>query len=378
METSLRLKRLEKKAEILLIHNDDCFTFVPGLYETAAGEQDESNVCILASQLLHQKDILHYRDTVLSIDPKKKRVHTKNIKTIHYDVLIIAIGAQTNYYAVPGAQQYLLDLKTRGDAQQIYEYVSWAISSKKKHQFSICGAGLTGVEFASSLQEHIFSECRQRKKNPKNFSVSLIDAAPSILASLPDKAIKAATAYLKKQGISLLTDKKIRRVTQSRIFCSKESLAYDLGVWCGGLRTHPLIIESSLEYSEKAGERGLPGGGMMVNEFLQSTTHPSIFGAGDCICPKNPALPYVKTAQNAIDQARYIAYNVHALLNGRKLKPYRQMKNKFYCSLGKEMGVFVSGKTVLSGKHIKKKKDKLESTYVDTIKAGKVTSDLYG
>ena len=124
VETALRLKKYKDTIEILVIHEDDCFTFVPALYETAAGELEEAKACILVSHLLQYKGIMHYHDKILSVDIKNKRVKTTHMSSLKYDVLVFAVGAQSNYYNINGVEKYTYTLKTKEDAQKIYEYVS--------------------------------------------------------------------------------------------------------------------------------------------------------------------------------------------------------------------------------------------------------------
>lgn len=379
IESALLLSKNKSNVEILVIHDDDCFTFVPALYETSAGELDEANVCLLTSHLLYQKGVLHYKDKVVKIDPKNKYVQTEHIKKLRFDCLILGVGAQTNYYDIKGAKEHCLNLKSKDDAQRIFERVSVVLAKKKAHKFVICGGGLTGVELACSLIEHIRRVCKENRVSSDLFSVSVVEASPSILSNLPDEAIRIATKYLDKLDVSLHVNTCISSITKRSLHITdKQKIAFNTAIWCGGLRTHDVLLDSKLSVVKLGGGRGMPGGGMVVNDFLQSADYSYIFGAGDCICAEKGKKPFFKTAQNAADQASYVSQNALAYLNGKKLKKYVQRDQNLYCSLGKSMGIHVHRDVVRAGKGVKMKKDKLESSYVKALQFDKVRKPLYG
>ena len=375
--TALQLRHHNNKAEIILISKDDCFVFVPSLYETAAGELSEGDACLLISRLLSHNGITYYHDDVMSLNIDKKAIKTRHLQCIDFDIAVVAIGAESNYYDIQGAEKYTHNLKTKEDSQCIYEYVNNIILSKKPHRFIICGGGLTGVEFTGMLHEHILESCRRLKSSPSLYKIAIIESSPSILPNLPKSAIDFATGYLKKHGITIHTNSKIIRISKGYISTAEKKIAFDMAVWTGGLKTHHFITDSRLPHSDKASGRGIAGGGMLVNEHLQSINSKIVFGAGDCICPAKQEIHVIKTAQNAVEEAMIVAYNINAILNKKPLKDYIPKANKFYCSLGKKMGIYVSNTKIYTGEHIKRKKDRLEFNYINYLRKGKLPAGIY-
>ncbi|RJQ18210.1 hypothetical protein C4573_00625 [Candidatus Woesearchaeota archaeon] len=375
IETALRLKQYKDKIEIIVVNKDDCFTFIPSLYETAAGELSEGDVCVLLSKLLGDKKIHFYHDEVEGVNLEKKFVKTKKAE-IDFDFLVVTVGAETNYFGIPGAE-FLANLKTKDDAESIYEFIDINIG-KKPLQFVVCGGGLTGVEFAGTLQDHINTVSKEKNLDKNQYKVTLVERAGSLLPGLPKKAIDYAESYLKNKGIVVNTNMPITKIERNLIYSNETVFPFDLAVWCGGLKTHSVISKSSFPLSEAAGGRGLPGGGMIVNEYLQVKDYLFVFGAGDAVCLPEQKVSVIKTAQNAVDQAKYVAYNIHALLGNKKMKKYVQKKNTFYVALGKDMGMHLNGETLKTGKAIKQKKDKLELNYVKILTKGKIPKTIYG
>src|SRR3989338_2858583 len=270
IETAIRLINLNSGVEIILINEDDCFSFVPSLYETAAGELSEGDVCLLISRLISRRNIIYYHDKVEKINLRKRFVSTKNLECIEFDYLVLAVGAETNYYGIGGAEKFLMNLKTKDDAQRIYEKVNNILESRKKHDFAVCGGGLTGIEFAGTLADHIHESSRKLKHGKSDFNVCIVQGAHTILPGLPDKAIRFATNYLKKRGVKIYLDSCIVKVGKNTIYTKdRKRIHYDTAVWAGGIKTHRIIAENKIRHSDMGGERALPGGGMLVNDYLQ-------------------------------------------------------------------------------------------------------------
>ncbi|MEM4257328.1 MAG: FAD-dependent oxidoreductase, partial [Candidatus Diapherotrites archaeon] len=274
IETALRLRQYLSKNEIILVSDDDCFTFSPLLYEVAAGELSEADTCLLIPSLLKKYKIVYYHDSVKKILPKEKFVITKNSEKISFDVLILAIGALTNYSGIEGKEKAFA-LKSKEDAEKLFERISNCVEKNEPHDFVVCGAGLTGIELATTLKDHLDIVCAKNGFNRKNFRVTILHGPNRILPNLPDKASSLVLDYLSKASIDVVCNFYTKKIFNKKVISRDGSeFRCDTLIWAGGIRTHDLIIESSLPYSGMLGERGAPGGGLLVNSFMQCTTYP--------------------------------------------------------------------------------------------------------
>ncbi len=96
------------------------------------------------------------------VDPHTKAVYT-NIGTFHYDYLVIATGAETNYFGNEAVEYTSMPLKTIPIALNIRSYVLQAFEEAILHHdmdgkrqsmtFVIVGAVPTGVELAGAFAE---------------------------------------------------------------------------------------------------------------------------------------------------------------------------------------------------------------------------------
>ncbi len=377
IESAIRLRRSLPSHEVFLINDDDCFTFSPLLYEVAAGELSESDSCILIPSIMRKKNVIYYHDSASKIDLKRKYVVTKNLEEIPFDVLVLAVGAVTNFSGIEGSEK-VFPLKTKQDAERIFEKVSNCIEKRKPHNFVVCGAGLTGIEFATTLKDHLDLVCRQRKIKRSDFKISILHGPSRILPNMPEKASLVVQNYLSKIGIELVCGFYTKKVLDGKLV-SREGKEFsgDTVVWAGGITTNSLIIESGLLYSGMAGERGSPGGGAIVNSFLQCEKYPFVFALGDCVCIKGKE-EVQKTAQNAVEQAKVIEKNVASFLKGSKMSEYKPKEGKFYCAVGKELALYVSGKKIFFGKKVRREKEKQEKIYVKKLSmTAKPSSGIY-
>jgi NADH dehydrogenase FAD-containing subunit len=88
-------------------------------------------------------------------------------------------------------------------------------------------------------------------------------------------------------------------------------------VWATGAEPQQVTIDSDLDILK---------GYFRVNEYLQSTSHPNVFGGGDCITMENyaqeePSFP-PKAGVYAVREGPIIAQNVVNMVNRKQLVAY--------------------------------------------------------
>src|ERR1035437_10118186 len=90
-------KLVNKNFQIVLIDKHNYHQFQPLLYQVATSGIEPSAISFPYRRIFQSKKNVHIRMTeVMRIDSVQKRIYTQ-IGHIHYDYLIIASGADTNY-----------------------------------------------------------------------------------------------------------------------------------------------------------------------------------------------------------------------------------------------------------------------------------------
>ena len=112
------------------------------------------------------------------------------------------------------------------------------------------------------------------------------------------------------------------------------SIAAETVVWTAGVRPSPLPSESGLPVDER--------GRVRVDRALRVEGLEGIWAAGDVAAvpdADDPTGLSPPTAQHALRQAKRLAANIAAELDGRPAEPFRYRNKGMLCSLGHFQGV---------------------------------------
>src|SRR5437588_12559081 len=110
---------LSGTGDITLINDEDHFLFKPMLYEYLSGEVEAWHIAPDYRELIDEGTNF-IRGEVAAIDLDTRKVTLVNrSEPISYEVLVIALGAVTNYAGVEGAEQFTLPFRTRHDASRV-------------------------------------------------------------------------------------------------------------------------------------------------------------------------------------------------------------------------------------------------------------------
>jgi len=102
---------------------------------------------------------------------------------------------------------------------------------------------------------------------------------------------------------------------------------------------------------------------MEVNGFLQSTSHPQVFGAGDCVT--DTKRPRAKAGVFAVRAAPLLAANLRAALQGAPLKPFAPPRNYLaLVSAGERRAVGIWNGFSFQGRWAWRWKDRIDRRFV--------------
>lgn len=313
--------------EVVLISKTNYFLFTPLLHEVATGGLDPFSVTEPLADIFG--DAIEVRvETVITID-RDRRIVTCGAEEINYDYLVIATGAESNDYGVPGVSQASLPLKTLADAVLIRKRIiencdAFRLDSlvHQKPRFVVIGGGPTGVEFTAELMEFV-----EELDTPSE--ITLINAGPELLPQFDVSLRKRAQTILGNKGIKILLDRNVTALTEGKItFENGETVTADLIVWAAGVKAQvPLLVGSA---------PALRGGRMEVDEYLRLKDDERVFALGDVAAFCNPsdtvALPML--AQVAVRQAKTVVINLLASIRRQPLRTFAYRSKGALVSLG--------------------------------------------
>src|SRR3989338_6973856 len=163
-----RLARRMSGVHITLIDKERYHTYHPELYEVATADLPEafghvsseftelrsSAAYPLADIFLHDLNVTVLHEEVSSLDFKSNALELKNGTMHSYDILVLAMGSETNYFDMTPLRTHALPLKNIWDALAVRNALDEAFATlPKNHPISIVigGGGFTGCEFVGEL-----------------------------------------------------------------------------------------------------------------------------------------------------------------------------------------------------------------------------------
>lgn len=341
---------------VTLVNKTNYFLFTPLLHEVATGGLSSGSVVESIQHFLSKHDDTIHVASVLSVDPKNKTV-TTNVETLSYDVLVIALGASTQYFGTPGAEENSFALKDLSDAVSLRGRIIEAFQKasvlkdkediKKNLSFTIVGGGPTGVELCAEVAEFAHDtlvDYYSGSLSCDDISIHLINQGPELLAPFPKNLREKALDVLKNKKVRVLLNTGVREVKKDSVVLSDDSeLPSAITVWTAGVKPNTEIFKDVFTMNK--------GGRILVNEFMQHGEYKDVFAVGDVafISINENSVPMPMTAQFASRQGTHVASNIKAFLTDSNMIPFEYESQGELASLGRYNGLAnISGFT-LSG-----------------------------
>ncbi|KAI8366174.1 pyridine nucleotide-disulfide oxidoreductase-domain-containing protein [Blakeslea trispora] len=212
--------------DISVISPRNHFVFTPLLASTSVGTLEFR--CITEPVRTYSSDTNFYQAYCDAIDTENQVVHcTSNIEeegltkrqfSLDYDKLVIAVGAYSRTFGIPGVKEHACFLKEVNDARRIrkrvidcYEYASQpGLTDKEKEDclhFVVVGGGPTkGVEFSAELYDFITDDISRLYPDlVEKTRMSLYDVAPTILSAFDSHLSDYASKKFNRKGIQIKT-----------------------------------------------------------------------------------------------------------------------------------------------------------------------------
>lgn len=365
LKTALLLKKKLKtdpKYQILLIDERDTHVYTPDLYEIATTyyrkitqeclTQLKDTVATPFSKIITDGGMQMLRDRVIKIYPASNEVELAKQGRVHFDYLVIALGAVANYYDIPGLTQFSYSLKTLTDSLAIcchldtYFHTLWKKETKKHVSVVVGGGGATGVEFACELPGYLNKLCAKFGYPREHVSVTVVEGSAN-LANQGEKVTELILERFKKLWVNAMLESFIKEVKVNSVTIesknSKQEIPMDILIWTGGVKPHPLISESFPAVSKN--------GALPVNAFLQHEKFSKIFAGGDnaFFIDSTNGKPAPMLAQIAVKQGEILAENIVADIEGKQKKQFRLRLKGVVIPLGGKYALLKKGNFVFKG-----------------------------
>ncbi len=358
----IRRSGMENSCQVVVVDRNAYHTYTPTLYEVATTSKETADYVNLKSivtfpieKIVKKLGGRFIQAEIESLDLKDGDVHLKNSGVIKFDYLVLALGAETNYFDIPGLKENSAPLKWFTDALKIRDRVlELAQSGKEEIRIVIGGGGSTGVEFAGELQGWLAEmevEIEEQKHRQCKFKITIIEAGPSILLGFPAAIINRVQKRLKSLGAEIIANHPIEKVAQEKILLNgKRELPYDLLVWAGGVKAASLMGTMPLKL-EKRGRVEVAGEMECLPQSPDLKLYGKIYAIGDAVCFYDQGgRPIPGVARAAMSQAKIVAHNIICDIQGRKDHwQYRPMEYPYIIPIGGKWAIAKLGPIVIWG-----------------------------
>jgi len=287
-------------------------------------------------------------------------------KELSYDVGAVCLGAETNYYDLPGVAERATPLKRLADAEAVRADVLDAVetgTTDDPARVVVGGAGLSGVQVAGELA------ALAREEGARDaVEVVLLEQEDDVAPNFPENFQRAVREELEARDVRVETGRAVASADEATItFADGATEDYDMFVWTGGirgpdaLRGERPVVRGDLRYE---------GGTFVVGD------------AGRIVDTDGEAVP--ASAQAAIREARVAADNVERLVDHElsdeggfepRLDGYRFDSLGWLVSIG-DGAVAQVGPTVLRGRSAKALKTSVGAGYLSSVGAVENAADL--
>lgn len=321
----------KKNIEVTLVDKHNYHFFPPLLYQVATAFIEPSNISYPFRRMFQQKQNLRFHlGTLLRVIPEINMIETDS-GTLDYDYLVLAMGAESNYFGMENVKNNALPMKTIDDAINLRNHILLNLEKLVKsndplereirRNIVVAGGGPTGVEVSGMIAEmgkYILEKDYPEIKGRRD-SIYLVDAGDALLGPMNVKSQQEAFKVLTGLGVQVKLGTAVKDFVNDKVLLSTgETINSNTLIWASGVIANeaPGLPQESIA---KRGRR------ILVNEYNKVLSTANIFAIGDqCLqtTDKNYANGHPQLAQVAIQQGKLLAENLVRLSNKEVMKPF--------------------------------------------------------
>lgn len=349
-------KALGKRAvQVTVIDRNNFHLFQPMLYQVATAGLSPADIANPIRAILEsQQNTGVLMAEVTGLDLQAQEVLLGEDQAIHYDYLILATGATSNYFGHPEWQQLAPGLKTINDALAVRRLVLSAFEAAEREpdeqkrrallNLVLVGGGPTGVELAGALGELAQQSLKGnfRHIDPSMARIVLVQGPKRILPSFPASLAKQASKKLQQLGVEIKTGVHVKEVRDDGVMIGDEHLATENVIWTAGVKASPAGAWLHADTDRD--------GRVKVQSDLTVPGHSNIFVIGDTALVEQNGKHLPGLAPVAMQEADYVASVVAGRVAGKThLQPFHYVDKGTLATVGRGFGIVDIGPLRFAG-----------------------------
>jgi NADH dehydrogenase len=299
----------------------------PLLFEVCSGALDMRHASFPIRAFLRTTRFVEA--TVQGINLDRRVVHLAaagESGELAYDHLVLALGAMTNRAMIPGSEN-AFTFKTPADALLLrthiierFERADVEPDAERKRQlltFVIIGGGLVGVELFGELTAFADGIAPlYRHVNRDEVRFVMLQAGERLMPEIDPRLAEYGTRVLKgRRGADIRTHVHAQAIEPGKVRLSDETIEADTIILAAGIVPNPVVAGLPVEKDRR--------GHIVVDGTMCCPGRPEVWALGDCATiPAPDGKPYPNLAQHALREAKVLAKNIRAVLDGKPPRPF--------------------------------------------------------
>ncbi len=346
--SGLRLARLlgNTPYQVVLLDKHNYHQFQPLLYQVATAGLEPSSIAFPFRKIFHHQQNIHFRYCeITGFDPASREVLT-SIGNIRYDLLVLAMGVDTNYYGNGKLARHVMPMKSvpealslRNKLLQNYEQALVCPDEAEREALMnivVVGGGPTGVEISGTLAE------MRKTVFPKDFPelsfnrmrIILMEGGSRLLNGMSERSGRKAIKSLQKMGVEIRTNTLVNDFDGSMLTSADgQSFRTATVIWAAGV--------AGKRYPGLPGELYTAQNRIRTDPYLRVQCMHDSFAMGDiaAVDQQDSTAAHPQLAQPAIQQATLLASNLKRELKSRPWKAFRYRDPGTLATIGRNKAV---------------------------------------
>ncbi|WP_309080436.1 NAD(P)/FAD-dependent oxidoreductase [Zhihengliuella sp.] len=337
-------------------------TYQPFLPEVAGGQIEPRHAIVSHRSHLRDAELITGRVTAVDHAHRKAVVAPTEGEPfeLEYQDVVMAAGAVTRTFPIPGLAEAGIGLKTieeavalRNQALERVETASMLAGEERARAltFVVVGGGFAGIEAITELEDMV------RKAVAKNSRVAqdevrfvLVEAMGRIMPEVTEEQAEWVVDHMRSRGIEVLLNTSLAKAEDGRLELtdmkdksSAGSFGADTLVWTAGVMANPMVRSTDFVVEQRG--RLVTGQDLRLTNEDRTEVIDGAWAAGDIAAVPDvtgglPDGTCVPNAQHAVRQAKLLAKNLYAHRYGvGSIKPYKHKNLGAVAGFGSWKGV---------------------------------------
>lgn len=335
--------------EITLLDRFNYHQFQPLFYQVATAGLDASNISFPLRKVFHRSKNVRFRMAVVTgINVAEKKVMT-DAGDFTYDVLVIATGADTNFFGNALLSENAFPMKSTVEALQLRHrllhnfedalQITDARELKTLMTIVVVGGGPTGVELSGAIAD------MKRFVLPKDYpeldfnqmTIYLLEGTDRLLSGMDKRSGEDAKRYLERLGVTVRTNALLKEYDGRKVLLQDGSVIDTaMVIWAAGIKGN---IPPGISHENIA-----KGNRIKTDRHCRVIGTDSIYAIGDVAYMEETAWPngHPQVAPVAMQQADLLARNLRLIemkSSSRQLEEFVYRDKGSMATVGRNLAV---------------------------------------